>query len=204
MLTSVKTRIPLILFTGGMDSTWILQNALRTNYVDVLYVNVGQSEEIYQKEKAARENIMTFLSESEFQILEQYEVTVPNIIAEHEMEVSRAAKLIVAANSVFDPQRHGSVKIGGILNDCAITHRDRLGKLWTALSTVTKWKPVPLEFPLFGYSKREILQGLDESLVKLTTYCEASQTEPCRVCGSCRSLAKAIAEYHRQGDTVAV
>lgn len=204
MLNSIVTRPPLLLFTGGMDSTLLLQNALRRGDCDLLYVNVGQSKEIRAKETVARSAVIALLTSEESglkgKVGEQFEVTMPDINAEHSAELSRATKLVMAANSVMDAQRHGKVIIGGIKGEEAITNRDRLGKLWQSLNTLTKWKPVPLEFPLAQDSKREVLTALSEELCSLTTVCEASSKEPCRVCSSCKTLAQAYAEYRRVGE----
>jgi 7-cyano-7-deazaguanine synthase in queuosine biosynthesis len=194
-----KEKVPLILFTGGMDSTLMLQQSLKRGSCDVLYIFHGQSVEVMIKEKAALNAIIAVATkDSEHSVEDVHYTTIPEMVNDdHDTDTSKIARLLTAAVSQIDPHLHTTLMVGGVKGDPFFADRDKLGRLWTLLTSMTKFRSLPLDFPLASYSKHEVIANLNPELAQLTVYCEAPTDEPCRVCTSCKALGAAMSEYRR-------
>lgn len=193
----VSSRIPLVLFTGGMDSTLMLQMALHKGNCDTLYVETGQYPNAREREVKAQVHILEALKGAPYHVLRQHTVIAPVIHCSKNDHMAHATRLLMAALTVVDPHRHCSVMLGGTRMDTIVINRDKLIFAWRGLTNITKWKPVPLETPLAHSSKHDVLTSLPSTLLSKVWVCEHPDTKRCDVCAPCVELANTLANYQR-------
>lgn len=178
---------PLILLSGGVDSTYLAQKAVETGYgFDRLYIRGGQGTDKIRAEKMAITDIVSkldgMLAERRQDL--QYSCVMREAIVEHEYHnhalfpsagFTQAYAWFFGAMSAANPSHHSSVQIGYISGDQITPALWRLKQAWELLWPVFKLgELVPLEFPLAeAYrTKAHVLEALDRDLYKLCWVCE--------------------------------
>lgn len=193
------TRIPFILASSGMDSALLMRNALQhCNEIDVLYVEVSDDSVLVEKEiTTLRKTIRAIESTTGHRV----NLTIrssPSFVAENDSEMVIATRILITAIAMIDPNRHSVVRMGGCLGDPIDRGHDKLSKLWFALNGTSKFKPVPLEFPLKQYSKLDVLTSLPPETVAGTWSCELPYLDACGKCAACKAIKNAYGEYYRK------
>lgn len=192
------TRIPMILTSAGVDSAAMLTQAVKNSAVDVVYVKVEDDAELARYELDILNITVKELRKTTEHDINVTVLTAAPFMAEHDAELVKATRILMAAVGQVDPNRHSVVRMGGFGEDEIIRSRDKLSKLWFALNATTKWKPVPLEFPLVPYSKLDILGMMSPDILELTWSCELMAAAPCGKCSSCKSIKNAHGEFYRK------
>jgi 7-cyano-7-deazaguanine synthase in queuosine biosynthesis len=189
--TSNNTRVPLILFSGGLDSTYLVSEALKTSDVHVMYV-VGPQDPIkVTKELEARENIKRYLVDNrEFKILHDYTYVDNTNTTIQDSKYVQVLSWINAAMRICDAGIHSSVQIGYVDGGGIQYYIPELVQCWDCLSKVVKRSPVELLFPLATTPKNFILKKMEKELYNLTWVCEYPYPsndvyEPCTYCDPC-------------------
>lgn len=175
-------KIPLILFSGGLDSTFMADEFFRVSKmnVDTLTVLLKNNDSKNAAETAAREKIYKYW-ETNYQTKKGgFGVFVLNKhvhvdeVPSHATGFKQMLPWLVAAFSFSCPERHSEVCIGYVSGDQASSSIPHLETAWLAL-----WKairpfstPVPLSFPLKLIDKTTILEKIDPALAALTWTCE--------------------------------
>jgi hypothetical protein len=73
-------KIPLIMFSGGLDSSYLLETMLRKGNVDTLYVSGAQGSGKIEKELEARRTIIRILEkETGNQVLIDHHISLPDL-----------------------------------------------------------------------------------------------------------------------------
>lgn len=193
------TRIPFILASSGMDSAVLMRNALIScNEIDVLYTEVSDDSLMIEKEYSTLCKTIESIEATTGHRINLAIRQSPSFIAENDPDMVIATRILIAAIAMIDPNRHSVVRMGGCTGDSTDRGHDKLSKLWFALNSTSKFKPVPLEFPLRPYSKLEILTALPPNIVAGTWSCELPYMDPCGKCAACKAIKNAYGEYYRK------
>lgn len=174
---AVETKRPLILFSGGMDSTYLLQTTLYWGPCDVLYVRGGQHSAKVTKEQDARRKIIDTLNECYgYKVTREYEPAGRLSFASvKQRKYSQPVSWLMGALQVLDPDRHSKLLVGYVGDDGFGFGRlmPEIEKIWySAQKLIHTGEPIPIEFPLDHVTKREILHHLDTRLVNHIWVCE--------------------------------
>lgn len=201
--------IPLVLFSGGLDSTYLVSTLLMNGPVDVLYVNGGQHSEKIKKEIEARDKLIALMNQIyPYKIQGQYEIL--DTVYKHDGENKKWIQpnaWMQGAYRVLKPGRHGSVKIAYVRDDGAAFGRKlpTMETQWEAtLSLGYAGDHVPLEFPVIHMSKLEILEEIDKRLLEHIWVCEKPENgKSCGKCVPCDTIDTALYRYKKKhGETV--
>lgn len=199
---TVPTKVPLLLFSGGMDSTYMLACALDDTPVDILYVNSSQGPNKIAAEKLARQAILGEFRRSITDRIKQGEKNVHYIRKEYEVNLPedffdgttpgktwvQPVIWMMAALSKIDPDRHSCLRIGYVSGDSITSQVDNITKAWETLQMFTKIRVVPIEFPLIRGTKLEIMKQMPVGLLDKVWFCEApriSDMADYYQCGHC-------------------
>jgi hypothetical protein len=189
---------PLLLFSGGMDSTYMLWKALETGPVHTLYAFGGQSVIKEHAEKKARDRIMNYMAKHRpFPILSDDEIKIRGVVQCPTDAWEQPYSWFMAALQSIHPTRMSEVQIGTVLNDDGAPYCGRLQVAWENLLRVIypQNATVPLlKFPQWNLLKTQIYNELPEALRKMTWVCEVplwkrERAVPCGCCKPCKTAA---------------
>jgi hypothetical protein len=180
---------PLVLFSGGMDSTSLISWFLHFTNVDVFYVQANVHPWKQQKEKEARELIKARFAEQRktsdiHRIVDDFELEMNGLYAQtHNYSLVQPISWLTAALIKFNPTVHSGVAVGYLLGDQAPAFRKELEDFWRAGWVLLRGRgmePPPVWFPLldFGNTKKNIVEMLDLDLRKLCWVCETPKLKP--------------------------
>jgi len=177
----VSNKRPLVLFSGGLDSTFnMLRHTLEGESVDYVYIDGGQGKNKVNSEEATIDRILTALHEH----ARRKEKSVHHRFSTHPLSKVNFCNTpsagwrqpipwLVSALEVVDPEKHSVVEVSYVQGDEIISRIPELKAAWAAMWSVTKiGELVPLEFPLKDISKQAILCQMPEEIYKLTWVCE--------------------------------
>lgn len=181
------TKRPLILFSGGYDSTYLLQETLKEGDCDILSVKCGQSQLKNIQEELARKEILSVIEQCDFRgrVRGIYDFEVPLL---KDASFSQAAPWMVGALWELDTKFHNEVRIGYVLGDQISAFLEDLKIAWKHLLKFSKWGyEIPLTFPLYSVSKKDVYTRLDPRLAKHVWFCEIPEVFDGKVrrCGQC-------------------
>lgn len=193
---------PLVVFSGGADSTLTLHNAMKEhNYVDTLYIKIPIAGLKYTMERDRRLKIFDLLRTiADSQIGNDYFVDITKSFhidkftprteyvdagydwLNDKLGFVQPPMWLFHAFTICDPKRHSSVQMGYIKGDDASLIANEMKNLWAALWAVGRPddKVVPLEFPLIRRSKDDVLHILrliDKKLLDLVWCCENPESQ---------------------------
>lgn len=189
-------RKPLVLLSGGLDSTFLVSTLLMSIPVDIMYVKSSQGPNKIEGELLSRENIRKYLDEGftegsyTFKIEQDFIVDIGNNrIAD--CKLSQPISWFYAAMLQYDHNKHSCVCIAYVTGDAICQSLHKLEQAWELISSITKKETIPLAFPLRDMRKHEILAIIDPELEKLTVVCEGprvtegSHIHQCGICNTC-------------------
>ena len=194
-------RIPLILWTGGADSTLLLFDKLKNGPVDTLYLNSAQGESKSFKELNAIEKI---IDSEEYQklpfkirdrkVVEMQKGGLPFGVSQ-DLALTQPLLWITGALLVCNRQRHSEVMMGYVMGDDVCGALSNMMNAWDQLEYVTKagvsGESVRLVFPLQWTSKETIYKELRRlNIEKLVWSCELPAGDGTQ-CGECIPCKKA-------------
>ncbi len=211
-----RERLPLVLFSGGLDSTYQLYKLLQESDCDVLYIDGGQGDDKVNAEWEARQHILTYLNKnSPNMIRNQYrtkislEYTVNSGIKQFNVgldtKFAQPANWLHGALLVSNAKIHDSLYIAYVAGDQMLAHLSHVESAWHFLQMFTKdSEPIPVTFSLKYHKKREIIAKLPPALITLTWCCELpvkkildqatleSKYTPCCQCSACLNQIEAF------------
>jgi len=202
---SSKGKRPLVLFSGGLDSTYLLHNLLASGEdVDVLYIDGGQGKAKIDAEKQAVAKLLKLFDawhqEGHFEgrIRSRWlegKFTYSDAGSFEKMSLQQVLPWLSTALQYAHPDRCSRVCIAYCLGDSVSAWLDKIQQAWTLLySTIYYDQLVPLEFPLKQYDKQFFLRYLPSALRNETWVCELPVQERRRIgkhparwkaCGKC-------------------
>lgn len=200
---------PLVLLSGGLDSTYLVSKLLQDGPVDVLYVNGGQARAKIERELKARDKLIELMNRIyPYKIQGQYEVLEPTYLHDGKNKKwIQPNAWMQGAYRVLVPDRHNSVKVAYVKDDGASFgyHLPVMERQWEAMLQLGyQGGHVPLEFPILHLSKLEILEQIDKRLIEHIWVCE--NPIPSGSCGKCPpcSLSNSVLRDYKlkHGETV--
>lgn len=212
----MKERIPLVLFSGGADSTAVLEMRLMDSNCDILVSSHYFHPNKVIAEAAAREKIIAHLNAtSEFRIKKIYDVRKTLVApSTGNMNYQQMLAWLFAAIYTVDPERHSMVDMGYVGGDDALQRLDKLSQTWDMMvetSMVGRWDhekrrhmplDLPLVFPFRWMSKKDVYHRLGKQLFDMTWSCELPRDGEgdgalpiaCGHCVPCKTRAATVAE----------
>jgi hypothetical protein len=186
------TKRPLVLFSGGIDSTYLVQRYLENGKsVDTLYVHASQSSDKVIKEMHARMQLFKKFTEiyapahacgRRTDVIKDFEHNLDEqFIKTVDFAMVQPISWIMAALIRFDHRIHSELAIGYLLGDQAPTFYSEMvyawNNLWVVLHGRTKAIP-PILFPLLdgGWTKYDVMKRINKELAALTWVCETPKT----------------------------
>lgn len=199
---------PLILFSGGLDSTYLVLSQLAVSSVDLLIVKSNRLYDVQERaeEKARNAIIKQIRQETENGRLKHGIVNVHTVTMnfEHSHPPSFGDKFaqirfwLLAALETINPDIHSHLYLGYVSGDQITPHISGLKKIWKHLYSVSKIGKVKISFPLLYMSKQDLIDRMQTSgnlgYLDLVWYCERPiekpkrRTKPCGTCMSCKRM----------------
>lgn len=188
----MSTKVPLILWSGGLDSTYLVYDRLINGHpVDVLNVELENNDDIQVHEKAAMGSMA--------KILQADKSLAAGIRNNYTYRLNRLCASITFAQplcwtfaymSVLDTDKHSSIEIGYVEGDDFWHHKHDIVNYVKTIMSVHFPSPVPVEFPLEWIDKAAILRNmgstvLGRKLLSKVRYCESVDKKACGTCASC-------------------
>ncbi|MNQ21284.1 hypothetical protein D3C85_343960 [compost metagenome] len=177
----MSNKRPLVLFSGGLDSTFnMLRHTLEGVSVDYVYIDGGQGKNKVNSEEATIDRILTALHEharrkekSVYHRFSTHPLSKVNFCNTPSAGWRQPIPWLVSALEVVDPEKHSVVEVSYVQGDEIISRIPELKAAWAAMWAITKiGELVPLEFPLKDISKQAILCQMPAELYHLTWVCE--------------------------------
>lgn len=194
-----QKKFPLVVFSGGVDSTYMLHAALVKGDVHTLYIEGRQGEEKSKAEQASRKRIIRYLDE-----LHEKGDLKGRILCDTIVEIGISGKRrsffnkdlaedyknwdvcyqsrrvafnqplfwLTGINWVIDPDIHSEIQIGYIAGDQIVYHLRDMEEAWVRLMSFTHMEIVSLDFPLKFFNKKKIFKYIEPELLKMTWVCE--------------------------------
>lgn len=192
----MSNKKPLLLWSGGLDSTWMLWQELQKGDVDYVTINGGQCANKQVAETHARERALKWMHARTKYCARSIDCNIQIRLADMPaLTWSQPVPWLVGALSVVDYKRHSSLQIGYVMGDEVALIHGTLKKTWECLQQISKQgDPVPLEFPLEMTSKLRILDAMPKGLYDCIWYCELPAKHedprvlmrvPCERCAAC-------------------
>jgi 7-cyano-7-deazaguanine synthase in queuosine biosynthesis len=198
---------PLLLFSGGLDSTYIAyKHFIKQEQFDIVYIDGRQSRRKIEVEEAVRGEILNWLRKhTEFSCYPRQHSAASTVDWSNATSAGfrQAMAWFVCALEVVDPHVHSCVEIGYVAGDQISSNLDTLIAAWNALWPVAKISDsvVPLKFPLRYTTKTEIMNHMPKDLYELTWVCELPKGDvrtgykPCGDCVPCDT--RGMLEYSK-------
>lgn len=218
-----NNRVPLILFSGGLDSTYLLQKKLQQGDVEVLYVRGVLHEKKMEMEQERREKIIEFLEkETGNKVRKKHMIDLgPMPFGNMEDQAfTQPPMWMLGALMVSDVRKHTELLIGYVSGDQVMPVLAHIQSAWDQLQHICKQHAhVPVDFPLRFDSKIHILHHMYPDLMRLVWWCEMPKTRhysnptsyllpdveaedkgkirPCNRCEACHRMAATFFTWKR-------
>lgn len=207
-------KVPLLLFSGGMDSTYMVQWFLQYGDVDTMYVYAHDHPIKNQKEREARAKLFgLFEKYYKHRVLKDHELTVDNVYINQYQRLDGVQMIswLTAALGVCQGDRHHSVAVGYLLGDQAPAFRQQMEEFWKAGWIMTRGHlaDMPqLVFPILNHkqTKYDTIDRIDKRLVTSTWVCEMPEEigdgahkriKACGRCNPCRLLKHTVSDWEQ-------
>jgi 7-cyano-7-deazaguanine synthase in queuosine biosynthesis len=171
------SRVPLILFSGGLDSTYLLHDRLLRGDVETLYVAASQCPKKIKRELAARKKIIDYLNKHCEYSIRRDNVVHLDIDTQNGpvMDCSWAQPFmwLTGALKISDGDfRHSCLEVGYVSGDSILSRLHNITQAWEHLQAFTKHHPIPIQFPLQTRLKHDMLRTLHVPLWEHIWVCE--------------------------------
>jgi 7-cyano-7-deazaguanine synthase in queuosine biosynthesis len=195
--------VPLVLLSGGLDSTFLAFKLLKETNIDILYIEGRQDPNKVKAEIKALDTIVSTLNaNSEFKIVNCFLAKTVDL-GFNRMLFSQPSYWLFSTLHAYSEKIHSKVCMSYVVGDGISSMLPYLKTAWDNLSFALKHKPIPLEFPLQLYSKTEILNSLPKEYVEHTWSCELPIVDetienvpkftPCQKCTAC--ITRKVEEF---------
>jgi 7-cyano-7-deazaguanine synthase in queuosine biosynthesis len=193
-----------ILWSGGLDSTYLLYNALKEgNTVTAFYINIMNNKNKTKMEKNAINNLKIELEKlnlKNFRVVFPFSINVENV--NESLEFQQVPIWIFALTQILNgglshkSYNFDEIQIGYVSNDDALSIIDEISKVYNSLVKLfsnSSIKKAKLTFPLKRIKKDRIIQELPESLLYEVVWCESPTIYPsglfrtCENCSPCKT-----------------
>ena len=202
-------KVPLVLFSGGLDSTYLLYTLLQEGDVDVFRVeSINLATDKQVAEGIAFNEVLGYFNEQfENKSIKgsiRFSKTIKISISGHSENIIDFGQMpiwLFAALHEVDEARHTSVNIGYVSGDQAASSTLALNYAWDWLRVACcpTRASVVLRFPLIHVDKETILKTLPTKLRDLVWFCDSPEKHitlnlymSCGKCTPCIRMSKEV------------
>jgi len=193
----MKNKITYVLWSGGLDSTFLIQHILQKNSTNEVYA--GYVEVINNKEKTKME--LDAISKMSPIFKEIYGSRFCNLGKVMSLDVLYPTNrtglsqvpLWISALMSTTPKDVNEIAIGYVLNDCAVSYITEIKRLWNSYLVMSSYgfKRASLTFPLIKWTKLDIFNTLHSKLRDHVVCCEQPTEKDgkfisCNICDPCK------------------
>lgn len=213
---------PLLVFSGGMDSSYMLWQHLEQGDVYTCYIKATQAPNKIPAELAARKKIIEFfenktgnkvISDTVVDLGNCFEATEQSYASTHRWNnnipdhaFSQALVWPFGLQFAADGNKHSKVCLGYVMGDQFALHLGDMALAWQHTSNFARRTPVPMEFPLMYTSKDRILREIPLEIIPDLWICElpkvlsTGKTIACDDCPACETWAKTVFIWERRNE----
>jgi hypothetical protein len=214
-------KFPLLVFSGGMDSSYMLWKQLEQGDVHTCYIKATQSQDKIPMELAARKKIIEFfekktgnkvLTDTVVDLGNCFEATRISHVGYTtrwnnkvpDLAFGQAHVWLFGMQFAADGEYHSKICLGNVMGDQIAVHLGDLSRAWEHTSAFTRKEPVPMEFPLMYVTKDIILNSLPLEIIPELWICElprvlsTGKTIACDDCPACETMAKTVFIWERR------
>lgn len=177
--TMSTNRVPLILFSGGLDSSYLLQTKLREGNVEVLYVRGSIDPRKMEIEEARRRKIINILEkETGNKVRREHRIDLGYMPfgCMNDRSFTQPTMWMMGALMASDVRKHTELLIGYVSGDQIMSLLSHIRAAWDQLQSVSKYSGnIPVNFPLQFLSKTEILNLIHPDVMRQVWWCESPQ-----------------------------
>ena len=199
-------KVPLILWSGGLDSTYLLWDRLSNGYiVDVLYVALSNNDSNNKREEKARNKLRKILDKADYSAkirMEKYHY-IPEI-KNNTLQLPQPLLWNEGMVLNYNKDIHTCVEIGYVKGDDFWHFRDKISEYQKLMFKVHHEVDVSIDYPLEWISKATIIDRMSEDetgkqLLDNIRYCEDGESkDPCGQCPSCIKHEEALYTYNKK------
>jgi len=196
----MKPIVHLIFWSGGLDSTYLIQKTLDenpTNCVWTQYIKIKNNESKAKHELKAIKSMSSFFKN-------KYNDRFHHLGVSYEVDVRQPAMRVgleqmpiwLSAMVSVTPKEVNKILVGYVMNDCAISYLREICGVIRAYNKICHF-PLPIpEFPLSKFSKQDICNFLYDELKHQVVWCESPREDgrPCFRCESCKRSPLLLSE----------
>jgi 7-cyano-7-deazaguanine synthase in queuosine biosynthesis len=188
-----KEKRPLVLWSGGFDSTCLVIDKLHDGDIDILYIDLENNWIMQRQERRAICKMKALIKDANLkgQIINSFNFRY-GMIPVTKSVYAQPALWLQAASMIADAEHHSEVNIAYVRHDDAWHYKTEIMNAYTALNQLTSPDNiVPVKFPFEWFTKTTLLEQLKtfeyhKPLLNLIYYCEAGTKKPCGECSSCK------------------
>lgn len=211
-ITFPNGKVPLVLFSGGVDSTYLLWWLLQHTPVDIITIEHGYLLASAEPEALAREKILKELRNMDglYKVREHFHSskTYEHVVSPNELQYAQLYHHFQYLTKFVNYSKHSEVHMGLCLGDSSATVHLTLPDFWKMQGRIFlnfMEDPPPLKLILAGTSKRAIISNLPENLFKLTWSCNSPNKRrnkyiQCGKCVSCFANKRALEDIAVAGE----
>jgi 7-cyano-7-deazaguanine synthase in queuosine biosynthesis len=180
-----KRLIKQVLWSGGLDSTYLIQKLLaENNRVEAFYVEIKNNIEKTERETAAIEKVLPFFKGKDF----SFKRLVSIEMFDKSVKLQRAQLPFFLFAAIHLP---GPVLLGSVKDD---NTADQIPDVHAVVHALNRFREIPLvlEFPLLSLSKAEIYERIDPFVRERITFCQNHGDDLCGLCKPCRMMRAAV------------
>jgi hypothetical protein len=224
MINKVQTPRPLVLFSTGLDSTYLLECMLAFyGYCDVLFVKASQCPLGYAAESMRLNKIIDILEkETKGKVVCRYESDLGMFMnaPSYQTNTQQGLFWVNAALEIIHPDIHSMMVVGYVKEDNMHNNGKYLKEVFHSSQMYLMGKSVPAKFPMHGdvglddtdreyiIDKPTILNSINPLMLPHIWVCETPKLAddkiiPCKTCASCKQMKESLLIYkHRYGKDV--
>lgn len=196
---------PLVLWSGGLDSTALVIDLLYKGDIDVMYVDLDNNKILQRHEKKAIKKLKRIIEDANppGEIINEHSFGY-DYIEPSKSVYAQPALWITAAAFIADVRHHTSVNIAYIKHDDAWHYKTEIINTYNAMNVlICDGNTVPLEFLFEWSTKQNIVDNLKDfvyykQIMQTIRYCEANSKEQCGKCHSCVRHTSEIKEVNEK------
>lgn len=175
----MKKKKIAVMFTGGLDSTYLLYKNLRDGHiVTPIYITIENNVDKTEKEKVVRDAILTSLKDDfKFTNLDTLtELMSVRVSGRTDCYDLPQMPVWAFATSWLDGKSFDEIHIGYVMNDCAVSYVEDIKRVYKSFELLQNRKLTDhktiLKFPLAKTSKYEIMESMPDGLASKVWACE--------------------------------
>ena len=195
----MKQKRIVILFSGGLDSTYLAWRNLKDGHEVVLKtIKIENNENKTKMEMTAIDKIHAELyKEFSNKVTLDKEFVKVNINTSFTCSLRFSQMPIWIFSSLFLSSDFDEIQIGYVMNDDAVSHIGDLKRMYSSYQPIYSRKLPKLSFPIIKRKKYELLEELPNNYKNLVVFCETpniNEDGTNRECGTCHSCKRYMFE----------